>query len=164
MNDFLGCARSTHPSHIHAPTHRRCMSRVLSLCTANRVFQLGGGFASYSQSTFSSFSAPTSKSPGPTATWLEAIGAQRQESHQKKAAEALELPPAGKPSTGEEDEEVACELKGLKLFVKRGAREFNPPIGGHAKVLISRQKETKRIRELPVHRAISDAYAALYSV
>ncbi|KAF8891423.1 hypothetical protein CPB85DRAFT_1257814 [Mucidula mucida] len=108
------------------------------ISTPQRTAALGGGFASYSQSTFSSFSAPTSKSPGPTATWLEAIGAQRQESHQKKAAEALELPPA-------EDEEVACELKGLKLFVKRGAREFNPPIGGHAKVLISRQKETKRI-------------------
>ncbi|KAF9017631.1 hypothetical protein BDZ89DRAFT_1074658 [Hymenopellis radicata] len=117
------------------------------ISTPQRTAALGGGFASYSQSpsAFSSLSSSSLKSPGPSATWLEAIGAQRRESNQKTTVEALALPPAVKPSTGEEDEEIACELKGLKLFLKRGAREFNSPIGGHGKVLISRQKATKRI-------------------
>jgi len=37
--------------------------------------------------------------------------------------------------TGEEDESVPAELKGVKLFVKRGRKEFMDGNFGHIKIL-----------------------------
>ncbi len=37
--------------------------------------------------------------------------------------------------TGEEDEEVKAELKGVKLFIKRGGTEFSSGMLGHVKLL-----------------------------
>jgi len=54
---------------------------------------------------------------------------------------ALEKPPA----TGEEDETVLSELKGVKLFVKRGAREFSDGIFGHIKVLSHAESAKDRL-------------------
>ncbi|KAI9464662.1 hypothetical protein HD554DRAFT_1244014 [Boletus coccyginus] len=44
--------------------------------------------------------------------------------------------------TGEEDETVEAELKGVKLFVKRGRKEFTDGMYGHVKILT--QKSTPR--------------------
>ena len=54
---------------------------------------------------------------------------------------ALEKPPA----TGEEDETVLSELKGVKLFIKRGAREFTDGMFGHIKVLSHMESAKDRI-------------------
>lgn len=37
--------------------------------------------------------------------------------------------------TGEEDETATAELKGVKLFIKRGKKEFTNGMYGHIKVL-----------------------------
>jgi hypothetical protein len=37
--------------------------------------------------------------------------------------------------TGEEDETVVAELKGVKLFIKRGRKEFTDGMYGHIKIL-----------------------------
>ena len=42
--------------------------------------------------------------------------------------------------TGEEDETVDAELKGVKLFTKRGRKEFTDGMYGHIKILT--QKST----------------------
>ncbi|KAI3600696.1 hypothetical protein WG66_014193 [Moniliophthora roreri] len=50
--------------------------------------------------------------------------------------------------TGEEEEDVVSDLKGVKLFVKRGPREFTGGMLGHVKLLSSRNKNTVRERLL----------------
>lgn len=37
--------------------------------------------------------------------------------------------------TGEEDETIEAELKGVKLFIKRGRKEFTDGMYGHVKIL-----------------------------
>ena len=49
-------------------------------------------------------------------------------------------------STGEEDEEVEMELKGAKVFVKRGTRDFCEGILGNVKLLKRRGAGEERIR------------------
>ncbi|KAF9068392.1 hypothetical protein BDP27DRAFT_1403239 [Rhodocollybia butyracea] len=47
--------------------------------------------------------------------------------------------------TGEEDEYVQCELKGVKLFVKRGSQEFSSGILGQVKYLSNRKTSNQRL-------------------
>lgn len=47
--------------------------------------------------------------------------------------------------TGEEDEDVEAELKGVKLFVKRGSKEFADGILGHIKFLSHKTTKDERI-------------------
>lgn len=47
--------------------------------------------------------------------------------------------------TGEEDEEVITELKGAKLFVKRGAKDFADGMFGHVKYLSHRETKEERL-------------------
>ncbi|KAJ7708693.1 hypothetical protein B0H17DRAFT_362188 [Mycena rosella] len=47
--------------------------------------------------------------------------------------------------TGEEEEDVALDLKGVKLFVKRGAENFSGGMVGHLKVLSHKTTRTKRL-------------------
>lgn len=49
--------------------------------------------------------------------------------------------------TGEEDETVKAELKGVKLFVKRGAKAFTGGMPGHVKLLSHTQSPEERLRE-----------------
>ncbi|KAG8221083.1 hypothetical protein J3R82DRAFT_2600 [Butyriboletus roseoflavus] len=46
-------------------------------------------------------------------------------------------------STGEEDEDVEAELKGVKLFVKRGRKEFTDGMYGHIKILAQKSAPPK---------------------
>lgn len=47
--------------------------------------------------------------------------------------------------TGEEDEEVELELKGVKLFVKRGTKPFTDATVGHIKLLSNRKTLHERL-------------------
>ncbi|KAI0675582.1 hypothetical protein C8Q78DRAFT_1005340 [Trametes maxima] len=47
--------------------------------------------------------------------------------------------------TGEEDESVCAELKGAKVFIKRGERDFCEGILGHVKLLKHRETGAERI-------------------
>jgi len=47
--------------------------------------------------------------------------------------------------TGEEDETVKSELKGVKLFVKRGAKGFTGGMPGHIKLLSHTQSPEERL-------------------
>lgn len=49
--------------------------------------------------------------------------------------------------TGEEGEQVEMELKGLKLFVKRGSNAFSEGIFGHIKLLSNLETQEQRLRE-----------------
>lgn len=51
--------------------------------------------------------------------------------------------------TGEEDESISSELKGVKLFVKRGRKEFTDGNFGHIKILT--QNERTRLRKSMLH-------------
>lgn len=50
--------------------------------------------------------------------------------------------------TGEEDEDVKAELKGAKLFVKRGDGEFSTGMLGHIKLLAHRTDGSERLGAL----------------
>ncbi|KIK04025.1 hypothetical protein K443DRAFT_443534 [Laccaria amethystina LaAM-08-1] len=66
----------------------------------------------------------------------------------KNAIAAVE--PASKPATfthitGEENEDVELELKGVKLYVKRGNRPFSDGMVGHIKLLSDRETLEERL-------------------
>lgn len=50
-------------------------------------------------------------------------------------------------STGEEDEDVECELKGVKLYIKRGVHDFSDGMLGHVKLLANKTTLDERLRE-----------------
>lgn len=52
--------------------------------------------------------------------------------------------------TGEEDEDVEMELKGVKLFTKRGDKPFAEGVVGHVKLLADRTTLEERLCELPL--------------
>ncbi|KAJ4000339.1 hypothetical protein F5050DRAFT_1563149 [Lentinula boryana] len=47
--------------------------------------------------------------------------------------------------TGEEDEDVQCELKGVKLFVKRGSNDYSSGILGQVKYLLDKRTLVQRL-------------------
>ena len=49
--------------------------------------------------------------------------------------------------TGEENETVESELKGVKLYIKHGSREFTDGLIGHIKLLSNKDSESGRLRE-----------------
>lgn len=55
-------------------------------------------------------------------------------------------PPRGVSAvTGEEDEEVKAEVKGAKVFIKRGASDFGNGILGHVKLLSHKETADERL-------------------
>jgi hypothetical protein len=48
--------------------------------------------------------------------------------------------------TGEEDEDVEMEQRGVKLYIKRGDRPFSEGIPGLVKLLVNRTTAEERIR------------------
>lgn len=50
--------------------------------------------------------------------------------------------------TGEEDEEVASDIKGVRLYIKRGERDFTSGMLGHVKLLSNKTSENQRLRKL----------------
>lgn len=49
--------------------------------------------------------------------------------------------------TGEEDEDVTMELKGVKLFIKRGDKDFADGMIGHIKLLSHNTSKGGRLRK-----------------
>lgn len=49
--------------------------------------------------------------------------------------------------TGEEEETVKSELKGVKLFIKRGNKGFSGGMPGHIKLLSHSQRSEERLRK-----------------
>jgi hypothetical protein len=56
--------------------------------------------------------------------------------------------------TGEEDETVKSELKGIKLFVKRGAKGFTGGMPGHLKLLARAGDGEERLRVFCITRRL----------
>jgi len=50
--------------------------------------------------------------------------------------------------TGEEEEDVELEQKGVKLYIKRGDKPFGDGMQGHVKLLSKRTTGEERIRAL----------------
>lgn len=68
--------------------------------------------------------------------------------------------------TGEEDELIKSELKGVKLFVKRGSRSFTGGMPGHVKLLSHSQRSEERLRKCScyLHRVLYLHYILCSSV
>ncbi|KZT69296.1 hypothetical protein DAEQUDRAFT_669952 [Daedalea quercina L-15889] len=47
--------------------------------------------------------------------------------------------------TGEEDEDVTAEVKGAKIFIKRGENDYGDGILGHVKLLSHRESADERL-------------------
>ncbi|KAF9477066.1 hypothetical protein BDN70DRAFT_132445 [Pholiota conissans] len=77
----------------------------------------------------------------------EAKTRERETGHAIVEARATDVHPTEKftPVTGEEDEDVELEQKGVRLFIKRGDRSFSEGIPGLIKVLSHRKTGEERI-------------------
>ena len=58
--------------------------------------------------------------------------------------------------TGEENEDVELELKGVKLYVKRGEKPFSDGVTGHVKLLSNKTTLDERLREYTEPPCLSD--------
>lgn len=47
--------------------------------------------------------------------------------------------------TGEEGEDIELGLKGVKLYIKRGGKDFTNGMLGHIKLLVDKEKRHKRL-------------------
>jgi hypothetical protein len=65
-------------------------------------------------------------------------------------AQASTAPKASSLVTGEEDESVSSELKGVKIFIKRGRKEFTDGNFGHIKVLTQNERTRLLFRRDPL--------------
>ncbi|KAF5316744.1 hypothetical protein D9619_006779 [Psilocybe cf. subviscida] len=66
-------------------------------------------------------------------------------SKKEPPAASVQLPEKYTPVTGEEGEQVEMELKGLKLFVKRGSSAFSEGILGQIKLLSNLETQEQRL-------------------
>lgn len=76
----------------------------------------------------------------------EYVGLQAQVPHPDAGASSLTTAHVQLAVTGEEDEEAAAELKGAKVFIKRGERDFCEGILGTVKLLKHKETGHERIR------------------
>jgi len=65
-------------------------------------------------------------------------------------APASTVPKTSSHVTGEEDESVSAELRGVKLFVKRGRKEFTDGNYGHIKILTQNERTRLLFRRDPL--------------
>ncbi|KAJ3501018.1 hypothetical protein NLJ89_g9530 [Agrocybe chaxingu] len=72
---------------------------------------------------------------------------RKEEAHALEEAKGLVSPPSAKYThvTGEEDEDVELELKGVRLFTKRGSKPFAEGVAGHIKLLSNRTTMEQRL-------------------
>ncbi|KAG1850926.1 hypothetical protein F4604DRAFT_1970053 [Suillus subluteus] len=64
--------------------------------------------------------------------------------------QASTAPKTSSPVTGEEDESVSSELKGVKIFIKRGRKEFTDGNFGHIKLLTQNERTRLLFRRDPL--------------
>ncbi|KAK0188382.1 hypothetical protein F5146DRAFT_1139899 [Armillaria mellea] len=108
-----------------------------------------GGFASYSgtASPFKSIKAGSSTTP----IWSHKTAGSSTDrttiDRPLAVPRATEVPRecAVPHLTGEEDEEVASDIKGVRLYIKRGGRDFTSGMLGHVKLLSNKTSENQRL-------------------
>ncbi|KAK0215065.1 hypothetical protein IW262DRAFT_1465856 [Armillaria fumosa] len=107
-----------------------------------------GGFASYSgkASPFKSIKAGSSTTP----VWSHKNASSTDSATIDRplaAPRATEVPRelAVPHLTGEEDEEVASDIKGVRLYIKRGEKDFTSGMLGHVKLLSNKTSENQRL-------------------
>ncbi|KAF8888078.1 hypothetical protein BD779DRAFT_1525483 [Infundibulicybe gibba] len=135
-------APSTPPSLPSPPSTPK--PKALSSCTTTPR-----GFAAFAGST-SPFASSISSAKVNRSPWAEKAfnlhspnepdsspAASRPVNPVEAFTDSQESPskPAHTHVTGEENEEVELELKGVKLFIKRGSKGFSEGLVGHVKVL-----------------------------
>ncbi|THH27153.1 hypothetical protein EUX98_g7026 [Antrodiella citrinella] len=82
----------------------------------------------------------------PAAASVSAIDSTPQESESDALGTQIVVQPAGIAMlTGEEDEDVLAELKGVKLFIKRGSKDFTDGMLGHIKFLVDKKTGEERL-------------------
>ncbi|KAL0579514.1 hypothetical protein V5O48_002507 [Marasmius crinis-equi] len=115
-----------------------------------------GAFASFasSGSAFKTFTASTARP-----AWSDGNGQGISLSNANEDSSALapalaletkpDSPTAHQPNfthvTGEENETILSELKNVKVFIKRGAKEFSDGMLGHIKLLSDKNQEKERL-------------------
>lgn len=120
---------------------------MLSKPRRSPIKSTGGGFASYSGtvSPFKTIKAGSST----TSIWSH----KNVNSTTDRATIDRPLgPPTEAPRestvphlTGEEDEEVASDIKGVRLYIKRGERDFTSGMLGHVKLLSNKTSQNQRL-------------------
>ncbi|PBL00020.1 hypothetical protein ARMGADRAFT_527398 [Armillaria gallica] len=111
--------------------------------------KFSGGFASYSgtASPFKSIKAGSSTTP----IWSHKNASSSTDratiDRPLAVPRATEVPQecAVPHLTGEEDEEVASDIKGVRLYIKRGERDFTSGMLGHVKLLSNKTSENQRL-------------------
>ncbi|PBK60641.1 hypothetical protein ARMSODRAFT_723191 [Armillaria solidipes] len=111
--------------------------------------KFSGGFASYSgtASPFKSIEAGSSTTP----IWSHKNASSSTDratiDRPLAVPRATEVPRecAVPHLTGEEDEEVASDIKGVRLYIKRGERDFTSGMLGHVKLLSNKTSENQRL-------------------
>ncbi|KAF9257340.1 hypothetical protein L218DRAFT_114119 [Marasmius fiardii PR-910] len=114
-----------------------------------------GGFASFATTSGSAFTVRNAKSARSSRpAWA---GTKTPEVSDTAGPAPLESdpkpqlpPPKHSHTTGEENEEVLSEARGVKLFVKRGSKEFSDSILGHVKLLSSGDRKRLVFRREPL--------------
>ncbi|KAK0215829.1 hypothetical protein EDD85DRAFT_962616 [Armillaria nabsnona] len=111
--------------------------------------KFSGGFASYSgtASPFKGIKAGTTTTP----IWSHKNASSSTDrttiDRPLAVPRATEVPRecAVPHLTGEEDEEVASDIKGVRLYIKRGERDFTSGMLGHVKLLSNKTSENQRL-------------------
>ncbi|KAI0642003.1 hypothetical protein C8Q79DRAFT_1013894 [Trametes meyenii] len=101
-------------------------------------------FSGTSTAFASVFSAAAQRSPGPVWSMTDGDVTANQTASDPLAAHSYATS-TQTIVTGEEDESASTELKGAKVFIKRGDRDFCEGILGHAKLLKHRQTGAERL-------------------
>ncbi|KAJ7027917.1 hypothetical protein C8F04DRAFT_73447 [Mycena alexandri] len=105
------------------------------------------GFANFAGSSSPFFSPSPYSAAKPI--WLSTTEDKAEgESESEPALAAAKTPPTlsiQTLSTGEEEEDVTLELKGVKLYVKRGEANFSGGMVGHIKLLSHKTSLSKRL-------------------
>ncbi|KAK0452713.1 uncharacterized protein EV420DRAFT_679902 [Desarmillaria tabescens] len=107
-----------------------------------------GGFASYS-GTASPFKTIKAGSSTTTPVWshknvsstTDRVTIDRPLAAPTEAPRESTVPHL----TGEEDEEVATDIKGVRLYIKRGERDFTSGMLGHVKLLSNKTSQNQRL-------------------
>ncbi|TCD67390.1 hypothetical protein EIP91_012425 [Steccherinum ochraceum] len=138
-----------------APTSPTRLESTFTIpaCKPSTAFSAFAGTSSAFSSAFASTGPPLRPAwytPDSSAKSAISASLEPTASAETKQVEALgtksQAPPSSTPIvTGEEEEDVEAELKGVKLLVKRGDKDFTDGILGHVKLLSNKKTKDERI-------------------
>ncbi|KAJ8079368.1 hypothetical protein PM082_021873 [Marasmius tenuissimus] len=149
--------KSSLPTPPTTPETTVFSAKVQPKIDPHRFTSTSGGFASFasSPSAFKSFKASTTTSR-PAWSGLDSLSASNNDAlnssppglalTQTENKDSDQTPSNYSHVTGEEDEDIRSEVKGVKLFIKRGTKDFTDGMMGHIKLLSSRDRNSPRER------------------